>query len=609
MLSDQRSMALVTPDARINWLCLPRLDSPAIFAELIGGPDAGSFSIKPLDDPAEPIQSYCEATMILRTEWPTLRVTDYLDCSNFQTQETARQAELIRHLEGNGRVQIEFAPRLDFGRTPTRIRGENGCLTVHGVDAMIELRAQGVGWHIQQHGKHQSAVAEINLQNASATPETGSATLETGSATLEFRFRTNAASKDPNAQSSEPPQTELERRRRTANYWQNWALGLELPDQQADLVQRSALTLKALCYAPSGAIAAAATTSLPENIGGIRNWDYRYCWIRDAAMSASALLRLGSQHEAIAWLDWLLAIVVDNQIKLDEIAPLYMVDGKPTPAEETLDDLAGYAASRPVRVGNAASRQLQLDVFGCVAELIYQLANTQKTLTTPHQQLLERLVGIVEQRWHELDQGIWEIRSEPRHHIHSKVMCWVTVDRALRVGIEHYGAANPAWVELRAQIKQDVLVNGWNAEINAFTTAYDGSDLDTSALAIGLHGMIEATDRRFIATVAAVEETLRINDAVFRYKHGDGLTGTEGAFNLATSWLIDAKILIGELTQAEALFETYVALAGPTGLIPEEVDPTTATGLGNHPQAYSHLGLINNAINLCRAKRNDPPSL
>jgi trehalose 6-phosphate phosphatase len=282
------------------------------------------------------------------------------------------------------------------------------------------------------------------------------------------------------------------------------------------------------------------------------------------------------------------------------------VTGQRLPPEATIEELAGYAGSRPVRVGNSADHQVQLDVFGPVLDLIHQLGEIGAPLSAKHWRLVEDLVQAVEIRWTEPDQGIWEVRSGPRHHVNSKVMCWVTVDRAVRVAEDVFGRDCPEWLELRDRIATDVLAKGWNETVGYFTTAYDGTDIDASVLAIGLFGLVSPDDARFTATIDAVELWLRTGDTVYRYTHEDGLPGEEGGFNLMTSWLIDAKVLVGELDEAHRLFTRYLELAGQTGLIPEEVDPKTGRGLGNHPQAYSHLGLINNACNLAAATaRND----
>jgi trehalose 6-phosphate phosphatase len=576
ILSDQRTAAIVTPDARITWLCVPRIDSSAIFAELLGGPAAGHFSIRPLSKGREPTQIYVDDSLVLRTSWGKMSVTDYLDCSDGRPNRMSGRTDLVRVIEGSGTAVIEFAPRLDFGRFPTQLEVREGGLEVTNAHDLVALRAPDVEWTILDHGMHQTAIAEVNLSN--------------GPITLELRCGTASMRPDRS--------TEEERRHRTSTFWSDWAHRLELPAVEPDMVRRSALTLKALCYGPTGAILAAATTSLPEFIGGVRQWDYRYCWIRDASLSAGALVRLGSIDEAMDLLDWLLRVIESSDVGPERLSPLYTVNGQSLPPEATIEELSGYAGSRPVRIGNAADHQVQLDVFGPVLELIHQLGEVDAPLSAKHWRLVEDLVRAVEQRWMEPDQGIWEVRSAPRHHTNSKVMCWVTVDRAIRIAETVFGRERPEWFMLRDQIKEDILTNGWNDDLGSFTTAYDGTDLDASVLAVGLFGMLEPSDPRFVATVNAVETWLRTGDTVYRYRHEDGLPGEEGGFNLMTSWLIDAKILIGEIEEAQYLFGRYLELAGQTGLIAEEVDPYNGRGLGNHPQAYSHLGLITNACNL-----------
>jgi len=579
MLSDQRTVAIVTPDARVTWLCVPRVDSAAIFAELLGGPAAGHFSVYPTEPGGDPTQSYVGDSLVLRTSWPSITVTDYLDCSAGRPRRLAGRSDLVRVIEGSGTTRIEFAPRLDFGRVPTRLDPHDGGLDVVGGTDLVVLRSPGVEWVVETDGAHQTAVATIDLS--------------AGPVTLELRCGTTSRRPDP---ADEPA-----RRHATTDFWTEWAARLHLPDVQTDLVRRSALTLKGLCHGPTGAILAAATTSLPEFIGGVRNWDYRYCWIGDASLSAAALVKLGSIDEAMDLLDWLLRVLERSDGGPEQLAPLYTVDGGALPPETTVEELCGYAESRPVRTGNAADHQVQLDVFGPVVDLINDLGEVGAPLSVRHWRLVEDLVAAVENRWTEPDQGIWEVRSAPRHHTNSKVMCWVTVDRACRVASQVFGRERPEWGRLRDAIKDDVFANGWNDDVGSFTTAYDGTDLDASVLAVGLFGMIDADDPRFAATVAAVEASLRVGDTVYRYTHEDGLPGAEGGFNLMTSWLIDAKILIGDLDGARRLFAAYVDLAGPTGLMAEEVDPDTGRALGNHPQAYTHLGLISNACNLAEA--------
>ncbi|MEM9202002.1 MAG: trehalose-phosphatase [Actinomycetota bacterium] len=580
LLSDQRTAAIVTPDARITWLCVPRIDSGAIFAELLGGEPAGHFSIRPADDTDRATQTYVDDSLILQTSWSTVTVTDYLDCSEGRPHRTSGRTDLIRVVEGSGVARIEFAPRLDFGRFPTQLEVRDGGLEVVNAADLVVLRSPGIEWTIEDAGMHQTAVADVDLT--------------AGPVTLELRCGTASLRPD---RTEEP-----DRRAATDAFWSDWAALLDIPTDlvgvDPDLVRRSALTLKALCYGPTGAILAAPTTSLPEFIGGVRNWDYRYCWIRDASLSAGALVKLGSIEEAMDLLDWLFGVIDSSELGPERLSPLYTVTGGPLPPEATIEELAGYGGSRPVRVGNAADHQVQLDVFGPVLELIHQLGEVDAPLSARHWHLVEDLVGAVDKRWTEPDQGIWEVRSAPRHHVNSKVMCWVTVDRAIRIASETFGRERPEWEVLRDEIKADIIANGWNDELNSFTTAYDGTDLDASVLAVGLFGMLDPDDPRVAGTVAAVEAWLRTGDTVYRYKHEDGLPGEEGGFNLMTSWLIDAKVQIGDLDSAKQLFAAYVDLAGPTGLIAEEVDPANGRALGNHPQAYSHLGLISNALSL-----------
>lgn len=578
MLSDQRTVALLTPDARVTWMCHPRPDSPAVFAELVGGPTAGFFAVRPTSDTSAISQRYLDKTLTVETRWADLTVTDYLDAAFGRTDQPAGRTDLIRRIQGTGSVHIEFAPRLDYGRAPTQLEVTPEGVVVRGAQHLIVLHSPGVTWTILDEGQFQTAIADTELDG--------------GELVLELRFDAGA--------DEHPLRSEPERHQGTIDYWANWADRLRLPDTASDMVRRSALTLKGLTYKPSGAILAAATTSLPEVIGGIRNWDYRYCWPRDASMTAAALVDLGSTTEAMALLDWLLQRV-ENLPGPDQLRPLYPLVGDEYLPEAVIPTLNGYRGSRPVRIGNAADNQVQLDVFGPVVDLIHKLAVRGNPITDDLWQLTQDMVRAVASRWDEPDHGVWEERRPQRHHVHSKVMCWLAVDRAIKIARFTERPARSNWRLLRQTIAADVVTNGWNGRVGAYTIAYGDDELDAAALFIGLSGLLPPQDPRFVSTIRAVERDLREGNILYRYRLDDGLPGDEGGFLICTAWLIEAYVLIGQIDDARTLFRRYVDMAGPTGLLSEEYDPRTETMLGNHPQAYSHLGLINAALALDKA--------
>nr|WP_223208152.1 trehalose-phosphatase [Actinopolyspora erythraea] len=577
MLANERTVALLTPDARVTWMCHPGPDSAAVFADLLGGRAAGHFSVLPAQPQQEnggngaprstlPLgQRYVPGTMTVETRWSRLMVTDYLEHGG-----DSHRTDLIRVIEGSTRAAVEFAPRPEFGQVPVRMTAEAEGIRVHGTSEPMVLYSPSVKWRITSDGMHETAHAELDLSEDSPV-------------VLELRCGTETLG------SSEL--TERERRSIANEYWSEWADQLRLPDVENDLVVRSALTLRGLCNTDTGGIMAAATTSLPEEIGGVRNWDYRYCWLRDGAMSARALVSLGSTAEAEAFLDWLHR-VMDTLPGPERLHPLYSLAGGTLGPEAVIDTLPGYAGSRPVRVGNLADQQVQLDVFGPVVELATDLAMAHGKLRDADWELVKGMAEAVERRWFEPDHGIWEERDVPRHHVYSKVMCWVTIDRAIKLAAHYDRPAEPNWVQLREQIAEDVLKNGWHPDVQAFTTAYEGSDLDAASLHVGLSGLIDPSDERFKSTVTAIESELRSGSTVYRYRRDDGLPGHEGGFHLCATWLIEAYLLIGRRTEAEELFQQIVDNAGPTGLLSEEYDPIAERSLGNHPQAYSHLGLI-----------------
>ncbi|MFE5706617.1 trehalose-phosphatase [Rhodococcus koreensis] len=570
MLASPRSVALVTPDATLTWLCHPEPDSASVFAHLLGGPEAGHFSVGPHRSALPLSQRYIDSTMTVQTRWASLSVTDYLP-----HDVRLGRTDLTRVISGQAAAVVTFAPRPEFGQGQVILEAVSEGLRVHGTNEPIVLRSPGVQWNVTSDGNQQTAHAVVDPSG--------------GDVVLELRCGTEELGP------SETP--EAERRALAESYWSDWAKSLTLPTLKPDLMKRSALTLRGLVHVDSGAIMAAATTSLPEEIGGVRNWDYRYCWLRDAALTASALVSLGSLSEAEGYLDWV-HDVLETLPGPERLHPLYTLHGGGLPPEAVIDSLPGYAGSRPVRIGNAANQQVQLDVFGPIVELIHDLSHAREKQGAPvalndrDWELVCAMVEAVERRWFEPDHGIWEIRDNPRHHVYSKVMGWVTIDRAVALA-EHFGRdIEPGWTPLRDKIADEVREKGWKDEVRSYTAAYDGTDLDAATLYIGLSGLIDPSDEKFAATVTATEAELRSGSTVYRYHHDDGLPGTEGGFHLCAAWLVEAYLLIGQRSQAEALFAQLVDAAGPTGLLSEEYDPVAERSLGNHPQAYSHLGLL-----------------
>lgn len=575
MLSDMRTLALVTPSARLTWMCLPRLDAPALFADLLGGPAAGHFTIRPADGSAPTRQSYVGDSLVLQTKWPTLTVTDFLDCTGGRSGRRAGRSDLVRIVEGTGRAVVEFAPRMDFGRVATHLAQRDGGLEIEDTLDPIVLRSPPASWQIVVEGNHHVARAEIDLSE--------------GPAVFELRYGTGSL-RDGGTPA-------VERGRLTEAFWSEWAAELRLPPIAPELVKRSALILKGLCYGPTGAIAAAATTSLPEHIGGVRNWDYRFCWLRDGALAASALVKLGSTIEAMQFLDWVLGVVTSCESP-ERLQPVYSVTGEGLGTEAEIAELPGYRGSRPVRIGNLAARQVQLDVFGPIVDLVALLVDLDAPISSQHWRLVEAMAGAAERRWRERDHGIWEIRRPRRHHVHSKVMCWMAVDRAIKIARRFLDQERDDWKLLRDAIAADVVEHGFKQQVNAFTAAYDGVDLDAAALHVGLSGLLPPDDPRFATTVDAIERTVRNGPTVYRYRSDDGLPGFEGGFHLCASWLVDAYLLLGRHREARELFGQITALAGPTGLLSEQYGPRHKRALGNVPQAYSHIGVIENALRL-----------
>lgn len=573
MLANERSVGLLTPDAELAWLCHPGPDAPAVFASLLGGPGAGHFSIRPERNGLPLGQRYLPNTMTVETRWSRLLVTDYL-----LPEQPSHCTNLMRVISGETPASVVFAPRPEFGGVPVSLTAEEDGVRVGGTADPIVLYSPGVAWEIESDGMHDTARAVVHP--SSDTP-----------VLLELRCGTTDLSPHP--------EHEVDRRQRAGALWSEWATNLTLPPVAGELVARSALTLRGLINQDTGGIMAAATTSLPEEIGGVRNWDYRFCWIRDGALAMRELVSLGSVDEAEQYLEWLHG-VLSTLAGPERLRPLYTLAGTPSGAEAVIDSLPGYRGSRPVRVGNLADSQVQLDVFGPVVELVSDITAVHGELRDADWQLVRAMAEAVTRRWYEPDHGIWEERHVPRHRVYSRVMCWVTIDRAITLAQRYDRELPESWHELRDEIAADVLEHGWNEDVQAFTTAYDGTDLDAASLFVGLSGLLDPADERFQSTVTAIESELRSGSTVYRYHRDDGLPGSEGGFHLCAAWMVEAYLLSGRRTEAQELFDQLVSVTGPTGLLPEQYDPVAERSLGNHPQAYSHIGLIRCAKLLSR---------
>ena len=571
LIGDGHAAALVGPNGSIDWLCVPRFDSGACFAALLGGPEHGCWSIAPLEQDREVVRRYRDGTLILETSYETGRgAVRLIDCMAL-SQPHRIIARVVEGVRGRVRMRMELTIRFDYGSVVPWVRREDGVLLATAGPDTLELRSP-----VRTHGEAMTTVAEFEVSAGDR---------------LHFSLGYRA--------SHEPagPAVDVEEiLRETERRWLAWSERCQYAGRWRPEVMRSLLTLKALIYHPTGGIVAAPTTSLPEQRGGVRNWDYRYCWLRDATFTLNSLLIAGYTEEAIAWREWLLRAVAGSPA---DMQILYSVTGRRRLDEIQLDWLPGYENAAPVRIGNAAAQQFQLDVYGEVMDMLH-LARAAGLHPEPHAWQIQRtLMRFLETHWQEPDEGIWEIRGPRRQFTHSKVMAWVAFDRAIRA-VERFGLEGPAgqWRRTRDEIHAQVLAQGFDARRNCFVQHYDTAELDASLLLIPLVGFLPPDDARVRGTIDAIQHELLADGWVLRYRtqHGaDPLPPGEGAFLPCTFWLADSLAVTGRRAEAEALFERLLALRNDVGLLSEEFDPQTGRMLGNFPQALTHMALIHTA--------------
>jgi GH15 family glucan-1,4-alpha-glucosidase len=579
LIGDTRTAALVGRDGSIDWLCLPRFDSGACFAALLGDESHGRWKIAPAAETVNVERRYRDGTLVLETDFETadgaVRVTDCMPLSDAATEV----ARVVEGLRGSVPMSMELVLRFDYGRVVPWVRRLGGALSaVAGPDAVL------IASSVPTRGENMTTRADFEVKEGDSLP---------------FLLTWH-----PSEQRAPGPIDVRAAVSDTEAWWRDWSSRCESGGPWREQVRRSLITLKALTYGKTGGIVAAPTTSLPEQLGGVRNWDYRYCWLRDATLTLLALLEVGYVDEAREWRDWLLRSVAgwpsDMQI-------MYGPAGERRLIEIELDWLPGYEGAAPVRIGNAASEQFQLDVYGELMDALLQ-AREAGLEPDPYAWNLQRqLLGFVEEAWTRPDEGIWEVRGKRRHFVHSKVMAWVAVDRAVKT-VENFGMEGDLdrWRRLRDRIHAEVCERGWDAERRTFTQSYGSKPLDASLLLIPAVGFLPPDDERVIGTVEAIERELCVDGFVLRYpteESDDGLPPGEGAFLPCTFWLVDALALIGRRDEAVELFERLLGLCNDVGLLAEEYDPQAGRLVGNFPQAFSHIGLVNSAMVLSREER------
>ncbi len=589
VIGDLHTVALVGMDGSIDWCCLPHFDSPSVFGALLDDEKGGYFKITAVA-PATRKQLYLPDTNVLITrifsDEGIGEVIDFMPIEpRSQGGDHPNYHQIIRRVSavaGDVRFRLECFPAFDYARSAHEVRPFPQGVMFVSPSGSLGL-ASPVPLSIQESG----AVCDFTLNRGK-------------SATFFLR----QAERGSEANLLIPQETGEEAFRHTVDFWKGWLSQCKYTGRWREMVYRSALVLKLLTYAPTGAIIAAPTTSLPEEIGGVRNWDYRFCWIRDASFTLYGLMRLGFNGEAERFMGWLEKRC--QQLKPDgSLQPLYPIDGTQQLHEESLNHLKGYRGSRPVRIGNGAFKQSQLDIYGELLDSVYLYNKYGAPISYDLWRKLQRLLDYVCDHWHEPDEGIWEVRGEPRHFVYSKLMCWVALDRGLRLANKRsFPADHQRWLKTRDEIYYEIMERGWNQETDAFVQHYDSVGLDASSLLMPLVFFVSPTDPRMLRTIDRIQEQLTMDSLVHRYEIAedgslDGLSGREGAFSICSFWLVEALTRAGRVEEARLIFEKMLGYANHLGLYAEEIGHC-GQALGNFPQAFTHLGLISAAFNLDR---------
>jgi GH15 family glucan-1,4-alpha-glucosidase len=579
LIGDCRSAALVSRDGSIDWLCWPRFDSEACFAALLGTRDHGRWLVAPRDE-AKVTRRYRPDTLILETTFETRDgAATLIDFMPFRDNHS-EIVRLVVGMRGTVAMQTELVLRFGYGAVvPWVTKLEDGTLRAIAGPDMVVLRTP-----VHLKGKDMTTVGAFTVNRGETVPLV---------LTYSRSHKALPGALDPSAAL-----------RDTEKFWAEWSAKCRSAGEWSDAVRRSVITLKALTYAPTGGIVAAPTTSLPEQLGGERNWDYRFCWLRDATLTLLGAMHAGYYEEAQAWREWLLRAVAGSP---DQLQIMYGIGGERRLTEWVADWLPGYEKSTPVRIGNAAHNQLQLDVFGEIMDVHYQARRCGLSTNESGWDAQIKFLEHLQQIWRSPDQGIWEMRGPAQHFTYSKVMAWVAFDRGIK-SVEAFGLEGPLdeWRDLRNMISEEVLARGYNKKLGTFVQAYDSDQLDANLLLLPCVGFLPVTDPRIERTIAAIERRLLRNGFVLRYSTDeveDALPPGEGAFLACSFWLVDIYVLQERFDEADALFGRLVALRNDLGLLSEEYDPVNKRLVGNFPQAFSHLALINSAYNLTRERK------